>query len=50
MKARVGLGYGMAWPGQYRDGRRVGPESELNEIKIIVQDDPRRFNDKSNAG
>ena len=34
----------MVWPlpEQYRDECRVGPESEMNEIKIRVQDEPRR--------
>ena len=28
----------------------VGPESELNEIRIRVLDEPRRFNGKPSAG
>ena len=52
MKARVGLGvrYGhWPWTEQYRDGCMVGPESELNEIRIRVLDEPRRFNGKPSA-
>ena len=42
----------MVWssPGQYRAGGRVGPESKLNEIRIRVLDEPRRFSGKSSVG